>query len=126
MTVSTSVSRPGPFGYDAPPLDVSVRTADPAALVIEVQGELDLCTGPTLKQHLEPYNDPSGSNGHPRKVVYLLPELGFMDASGLRALRTAIDGHGSETITIREPAASVCRRLELVGLASMIEERSNR
>ena len=125
MTVTTSVSRAGP-GYDAPPLGVSVRTADPSALVIEVQGELDLSTGPMLKRHLEPYNDPSGNNGHPSRVVYLLPELGFMDASGLRALLTAIDGHGSETITIREPSSSVCRLLELVGLASMIEERANR
>ena len=125
MTFTTSAPPPGPFGYDAPLLDVSVRTADPSALVIEVQGELDLCTGPTLKRRLEPYNAPSGNNGHPRKVTYLLPELGFMDASGLRALLTAIDGHGSETITIREPSASVCRLLELVGLASMIEERAD-
>ncbi len=126
MTVSTSVSRAGPLGYEPPPLDVSVRSEDPSAFVIQVQGELDLFTGPMLKRHLEPYNDPSGNNGHPRRVVYLLPELGFMDASGLRALLTAVDGHGSETITIREPSSSVCRLLELVGLDSMIEQRANR
>ncbi|HET9260261.1 MAG TPA: STAS domain-containing protein [Acidimicrobiia bacterium] len=125
MTVSTSVSRAGPSGYDPPNLHVSVRSEDPSAFVIEVQGELDLFTGPMLQRHLEAYNNPNGNNGHPRRVTYLLPELKFMDASGLRALLTAVDGHGSETITIREPSSSVCRLLQLAGLDSMIEERAN-
>ena len=125
MTVSTSVSKAGTSGYDPPTLHVSVRSEDPSAFVIEVQGELDLFTGPMLQRHLEAYNNPNGNNGHPRRVTYLLPELKFMDASGLRALLTAVDGHGSETITIREPSSSVCRLLQLVGLDSMIEERAN-
>jgi len=123
MTDRDSESRAGPSGYDPPLLDVSVRSEDPSAWVIEVRGELDLCTGPVLKQQLEPYNNPSGNNGHPRRIIYLLPELEFMDASGLRALLTAVDGHDSETITIREPSSFVCRLLELAGLDSMIEER---
>ncbi len=125
MTVSTSVSKAGPTGYDLPPLVVSVRGEDPSALVIEVQGELDLFTGPLLKRHLDSYNDPSGSNGHPRRVVYLLPALEFMDARGLHYLITAVDGHGPETITIRKPSSSVCRLLEVFGLDSMIEERAS-
>lgn len=123
MTEVVSESRAGPSGYDPPLLDVSVRSEDPSALVIEVRGELDLCTGPMLKQQLQPYKDPSVNNGHARRIVYILPELEFIDASGLRALLTAVDGHGSETITIREPSSFVCRVLELVGLESMIEER---
>jgi anti-anti-sigma factor len=123
MTEIVSESRAGPSSYDPPLLDVSVRSEDPSAWVIEVRGELDLFTGPMLKQHLDPYIDPSGNDGHPRRIVYLLPELEFMDASGLRALLTAVDGHGSETITIREPSSFVCRVLELVGLDSMIEKR---
>ncbi|HUG07352.1 MAG TPA: STAS domain-containing protein [Acidimicrobiia bacterium] len=104
-----------------------MSSEDPSALLIEVRGELDLFTGPMLKQHLEPYNsDPSGNNGHPRRIVYRLPELDFMDASGLRALLGAVDGHGPETITVREPSPSVSRLLELVGLVSMIEEGANR
>lgn len=126
MTDRNSESRAGPSEYDSPPLDVSVRSEEPSAWVIEVRGELDLFTGPMLKQHLEPYNDPSGNDGHPRKIVYLLPELEFMDASGLHALLGAVDGHGSETITVRKPSSSVCRLLELVGLDSMIEDRANR
>jgi len=126
MTVSTSVSRAGPSSYDPPLFDVSVRSEDPSAFVIEVQGELDLFTGPMLQRHLESYNDPSGNNGHPRRVIYLLPELKFMDARGLHYLLTAVDRHGPETITIREPSSCVWRLLELVGLDSMIEERANR
>lgn len=126
--IDTSLqSTAGPPGSDPSPLDVSVRSEDPSAWVIEVRGELDLFTGPMLKQHLEPYNAPSGNNGHhPRKIIYRLPELEFIDASGLRALLGAVDGHGPETITVREPSSSVHRLLELVGLDSMIEERANR
>ncbi len=126
MTVRTSEPTAGTFDYDPPPLDVSVRIEDPSAWAIEVRGELDLYTGPMLKQHLEPYADSSGNNGHPRRVIYLLPELKFMDASGLHALLDAVVGLGPETITIREPSSSVCRLLEVVGLDSMIEERVNR
>lgn len=123
MTVRTSEPRTGRLGYDPPPLDVSVRSDDPFAWVIEVRGELDLFTGPMLKRHLDVYNDPSGNN--PRRVTYLLSELEFMDASGLHALLDAVDGHGPETITIRDPSSSVCRLLEVAGLDSMIEERVN-
>ncbi len=125
MTVTTSESRAGSSGYHPPPFDVAVRSEESSAWVFEVRGELDLATGPMLKQHLEPYNDLSRNNGHPRKVVYLLPELGFMDASGLHALLTAVDGYDPETITIREPSSPVRRLLELAGLDSMIEERAN-
>lgn len=125
MSVRTSKSRAGLSGYDSPPLDVAVRSEDPSALVIEVRGELDLFTGPMLRQHLEPYNDPSGNDRDPRRIVYLLPELAFMDASGLHALLGAVDGQGPETITVREPSSSVSRLLELVGLDSMIEEQTN-
>lgn len=126
MTIRTPESIADLSGYDSPPFDVSVRSDGPSAWVVEVRGELDLFTGPMLKRHLEPYNDPSRNNGHPRKVVYLLPELSFMDARGLHYLLNAVNGYGSATITVREPSSSVCRLLELVGLDSMIEERANR
>ena len=126
MTQTSSQPRAGPSDYQFPPFAVSVQSDGPSVLVIEVRGELDLFTGPMLKQQLEMYNDPSGSNGHSRRIVYLLPELEFIDASGLHALLGAVDGHGPETITVRAPSSSVCRLLELVGLDSMIEERGNR
>lgn len=125
MTDTNFAPRAGPSGYDFPPLDVSVRNEDPSAWVIEVRGELDLFTGPILKQHLQPYGDPSGNNGHPPSIVYLLSDLEFMDVTGLNALLGAVDGYGPGTITIREPSRPVRRLLELVGMDSMIEKRAN-
>lgn len=126
MTDIISEPRAGPSGYDTALLDVSVRSDGPSSWVVEVRGELDLFTGPLLKQHLQPYNDPSWTNGHPRRIVYLLSDLEFMDASGLNALLGAVDGYGPGTITIREPSPMVRRLLELVDLDPMIEERANR
>lgn len=134
MTEILTESRAGSSGYDPPPFDiygpppfgVSVRSEGPSAWMIEVRGELDLATGPILKQFLESYNDPSRKNGHRRRIVYLLSELDFMDATGLRYLLAAVEGQAPETITIREPSPSVGRLLQAVGLASMIEERGNR
>ncbi|MEX1093718.1 MAG: STAS domain-containing protein [Acidimicrobiia bacterium] len=105
-------------------MDVALRAEAPSVWVIDVRGELDLFTGPMLKQHLDVYNHPSVNDGHPRSIVYSLPELWFIDASGLRALLTAVDGQGPETITIREPSSQVRRLLELVDLDSMIEQTS--
>lgn len=126
MTGTDFESRAGPTGYDFPPFDVSVRTEDPSGWVIEVRGELDLATGPILKQHLQRYGDPSGNNGFPRSIVYLLSDLEFMDVSGLNALLGAVNGHGPDTIIIREPSSPVRRLLEVVGMDSMVEKRANR
>lgn len=117
MTVTNSEPGGSLSGYDPPPLTVAV-TEEPSTWVIDVRGELDLFTFPLVKQHLDSY---SGNDGYPRRIVFVLPELTFIDASGLRALLTAVDGHGTETITIREPSSAVRRLLELVDLDSMIE-----
>lgn len=121
MTNRTFESAAGPPGYDFPPLDVSARSDGASALIVAVSGELDLATAPILRRHLESYNGLPKSNGHPRRIIYHLSELRFMDATGLTALLTAIDGHGRHTITVREPSPLVRRVLDLVGLASIIE-----
>ena len=106
-----------------PPFAVSVRNIGSADFVVEVRGELDLFTGPILQQQCESYFS-GGSIGHPRKVVYLLPELSFMDARGLQYLLNAVPGRVGEQITVREPSSSVSRFLEVVGLASMVEQQA--
>lgn len=121
MTNTHQATRAGPFGHESPPFDVSVRSGSASALVVEVRGELDLATGPILHQHLQPYRGLPTSNGRPRRIIYQLSDLRFMDATGLRALLTAIDGHSPQTITVREPSPPVRRVFELVGLKSMIE-----
>lgn len=125
MTNRQTGSRAGPYGYDFPSFEVSVRS-DSATLMVEVEGELDLATGPILKQHLQPYNGLPESNGSPQRIVYHLSDLHFMDATGLEALLTAIDGHGPHTITVREPSRQVRRVLELLGLDSMIEDENQK
>lgn len=122
MTHRQTQSTAGPPGYGFPPLHVSVQCKTASTLVISVGGELDLATGPVLHQHLEPYNGLPESDGHPQRIVYHLADLEFMDASGLAALLTAIDGHGPHTITVRKPSPLVRRVLELVDMGSMIED----
>lgn len=120
MTIRVFEPKPGSAGVP-PFLDVAVRAEEPPALVVELRGELDLFTGPMLQQHLQSYNDPSGSDTRLRSVAYLLGDLTFMDARGLHYLLTAVNGQGPETIAIREPSPSVRRLLEVVGLKAMIE-----
>lgn len=119
-------SRAGPPGYDFRPFDVSVRTDGAAHLVIEVEGELDLATGPILRQHLKPYQAVPERQDSLHRIVYHLSDLRFMDATGLQALLTAVDGHGPHTITFREPSPQVRRLLELVGLDWMIDDRNEK
>lgn len=122
MTFTTSEFGGDLSGSDPPPLVVAV-TEEPSTWVIDVRGELDLFTFPFVRQHLDVYKDTTGNEGYPRRIVFSLPELEFIDASGLRALLTAVDGHGLETITIRNPSSQVRRLLELVDLDSMIEPK---
>lgn len=122
MSDTISEPRAGPSDHDAALLDVSVRRGGSSSWVVEVGGELDLLTAPMLKRHLPPSNDPSWTNGQPRRIIYLLSDLEFMDLRGLDALLTAFDGHGPETITIRQPSPVVRRLLELVDLDSMIDD----
>ncbi|MEX1004495.1 MAG: STAS domain-containing protein [Acidimicrobiia bacterium] len=122
MTHRTTQATTAASGYASPPFAVSVTRAGPSTWFVEVQGELDIATGPILREHLEAHKTPSEANGHPLNVIYTLPELEFMDSTGLHTLLTAVDGLAPETITIREPSRQVRRLLELVGLDSMIEE----
>ncbi len=114
-------SRARPSGYAFPPLEVSVDSDGSAAWIVEVRGELDLATGTLLKGHLEAYNAMRAEDVRPESIIYVLTELTFMDACGLHALLDALDGHGPDTITIREPSPRVRKLLELVDLAGMIE-----
>lgn len=122
MTNRQPESTAGPSGYDFPPFSVAVRSDGASSLVVEVEGELDLATGPVLQQHLGSYQEMPEREGPFPRIVYHLADLHFMDATGLEALLTAIDGHGPHSITVREPSRQVRRVFELVGLAWMIED----
>lgn len=125
MTNRQPESRAGPIGNGLPPFHVSVRRDD-ASLVVEVEGELDLATGPILQQRLERYQEMPERQGSLQRIVYCLSDLRFMDATGLEALLTASEGHGPHSITVRGPSRQVRRVLELVGLDWMIEDEKRR
>lgn len=109
-------------GYEVPTLRVEVQFEDPSTLLVEVRGELDLATAPTLRQHLEPFATLPSIEVRRQKIIYRLAHLSFMDVAGLDGLLTAMDGHGPDTICIREPSPPVRRVFAIVGLESMIED----
>lgn len=126
MTNRQPESRAGPFGYDLPSFHVSVRNDGATSLVVDVEGELDLATGPILRQRLESYQQMPERQDPLQTIVFHLSHLRFMDATGLEALLTAMEGHGPHSITVRQPSPQVRRVLELVGLDWMIEDEKRR
>jgi anti-anti-sigma factor len=110
---------------DGAALDVSVRSEDRSAWMIEVRGELDLLTGQILEQRLKSHACSTGDGGHPGRIVYRLPQVEFIDVSGLDSLLAAADQHTAGSTTIRDPSPRVRRLLELVDLDSMIEEQTD-
>lgn len=89
-----------------------------------MRGELDIATGPILREHLGSYDGSSSSGGDSPRVVHLLSKLEFMDCRSVLYRLTAVNGHGPETITIREPSQAVHRFLPPVGMNSLIEADS--
>ena len=81
-----------------------------------------MATGRVLKQHLAPFSSAARVDGHRQQIVFRLPDLEFIDVTGLNALLTAWEGADEGIVTIREPSRSVRRLLALVGLESLIEE----
>lgn len=126
MPETHSGFRTRPPAHRPTPLDVSLRSEGASTWVVEVRGELDLATGPILKQYLEPYRAMNGNDHHRRRIVFLLSEVTFMDASGLGALLGAAESHDPHTISIREPSPRARRLLELVGLDTIIETPTHR
>ena len=101
-------------GDDHPFLEVVADTDDDSLLIVSIRGELDLATGPTLRQRLQ-------SVSGRRRLVFRLSDLEFIDACGLNALLTCWDG--ADTIAIEEPSQPVRRLLGLVGMESMIHDQ---
>jgi stage II sporulation protein AA (anti-sigma F factor antagonist) len=76
--------------------------------VLRLVGEVDLATAPTLQRYMEIV---------PSVTVLDLREVTFIDSSGLSVLVWANhDRPTTEPLTLRSPAGSVCRVLEMTGL----------
>jgi anti-anti-sigma factor len=76
--------------------------------VLRLIGEVDMATAPTLQRYLE--NVPSAT-------VLDLRDVTFIDSSGLSVLvRANRDRPSTQPLTLRSPASSICRVLEITGL----------
>jgi len=81
--------------------------------VLEVKGELDIATAPTLCARL----DASRRRRRPRLLVDL-SAVDFCDSTGLRALLGAaseVRAHGGRFAIVCPPRGDVARLLEIVG-----------
>lgn len=86
------------------------------ALVVTVQGELDLATAPALRERLS-----QAVEGGESSVVLDLSGLRFLDSTGLRVL---IETHhrlaeGDGSLVLRGVADTTARVLEIAGLTEM-------
>ncbi|HLI15800.1 MAG TPA: STAS domain-containing protein [Acidimicrobiales bacterium] len=91
------------------------RTA--AELVVEVAGELDIATTPSLRTLLDEAVD-----GGARRVVLDLAALDFLDSTGLATLIHAskrLRGSGGDLV-LRAPSRSVRSLLRIVGLDTVL------
>lgn len=97
----------------AVPFSVSVQ-ADNGAVIAAIAGDLDLATGPAVKDNLRPFLDRGV------RVVYELEQVDFIDSSGLESLFEAVEN--DESIVFRNPSWSVRRIVELLDISVRVEE----
>lgn len=62
-------------------VSVSTRTTDDGIAVVEVAGEVDVYTAPTLRQHLR-----DATAGGAQRIVVDMTEVKFLDSTGLGVL----------------------------------------
>lgn len=82
-----------------------------AEWVIQVGGEIDICTSPQLQRALEEAID--GSRG---QLIIDLSAVEFIDLSGLRVLLSVIRRAGPRDVAVTNPSLIVRRMLDLTGL----------
>jgi anti-anti-sigma factor len=95
------------------PFSVSVH-ADDGAVIAAIAGELDLATGPLVRENLRPFY------GRRDRIVYELDRIAFIDSAGLESLFDAVEN--GEAIIFKNPSPSVRRILELLDLSVNVEE----
>jgi anti-anti-sigma factor len=104
--------------YEDTEVAFSIETnLDGFAAVLTVQGEIDTRSAPKLGDTLDAVID----QGH-RFVVLDLGQIGFMDGSGLSAIRRRAERLATSggALTIRSPSAMVGRLLDIVGMTHLV------
>jgi anti-anti-sigma factor len=102
----------------APEFDCRI-TRSRGGAVCALTGELDLMTGPRLREELRPLLDDDGVEG----LTFDLADLRFVDSSGLQALidfRRQLDARGA-TMTVVRPQRTVRMVLRMMGLQDVLE-----
>ena len=98
-----------------PPFTCSCTNGGPGTAWVHVGGELDIATAPQLERTLDA--------SQARLVVLDLPELTFLDSSGLHAIITAgirARQAGRRLVLVRVPS-NVERILTLTGISDHVE-----
>ena len=107
----------GPAEEDLMDVSVNTRTTDDGIAVVEVAGEVDVYTAPTLRQHLRD----ATSNGA-RRIVVDMTEVKFLDSTGLGVLVGAMGRIREVDGTLRLVVASdhILKVLRITGLDGLI------
>ena len=100
-----------------PPQFTCRTTLDHGQAVVEVSGELDMCTAPELSRSLAGVLDQ-----RPHDVTLDLADVDFIDSTGLTLLvRTSNAQQRHEgTLHLSSPTPPVRRVLEIVGLDGLL------
>ncbi|MGH3821404.1 MAG: STAS domain-containing protein [Pseudonocardiaceae bacterium] len=102
-------------------LSVTVRQPEQEVLVIHVAGELDMLTGPPLKEHLNRLLDT-----RPERLIVDLSEVVFLGSFGLAVLLGARHAAAKQDTTFQLSGTShraVARPLQITGLDQLFEMR---
>jgi anti-sigma B factor antagonist len=110
------VDQPDEAGAPAPVQRFGLHaeaTSNGGAMVLTIDGELDMATAPILARDLN-----SALDARPSALTLDLSELTFVDSTGLSVLITAHRRAGQDgcAFVLRSPRRAVLRTLQLTGL----------
>jgi anti-sigma B factor antagonist len=109
-------------GRDRPGDDADARAASSVSevvdrtgtLTIRLSGEIDLSSVDAIRARID-----AGSGPAPRRVVFEMSELRFIDSSGLALLLSV--AARTEQVELANPSTILRRVIELSGLASTLQ-----
>jgi len=100
-------------GGDVGGIRIDTSVDGDGAPVVVLVGELDISNAATLEQTVA-----SITADRPRRLIFDLSELSFMDSAGIAVLIGAASK--VQEIALRNPSAVVRRVVELTGLATVL------
>ena len=90
-------------------------TDDPALVLVDVTGELDLTNAHELEERLETLSEPNGA-----RLVLDLNRVVFVDSAALHVLFRIARRLGPERFVLAlEPSAAVARTLAIAGISEV-------